>query len=190
MVDKLKIGLSGGAGSFSEQATDYYCYEEGIKDYEKKYLVSFENVLTAVDNGEVDLGIFPIENSNGGMVHEAVRAMSGHLFNIEKMFEIDVRHCLIAKPGKKLSDIKMIASQDPALRQCRMYLKRVWPDTEIKEWKDTADTVRAIMEGELPEDTAAIASRKAAEIYGAEILEEGVQDLKFNFTTFLAVTKK
>lgn len=186
---KKIIGLSGGVGSFSEQATDYYCQQEGVKDYEKKYLISVENVLTALDGGEIDLGIFPIENSNGGIVYEAVRAMSGHLFAIEKFFEIDIRHCLIAKPGKNISDIAMISSHDQALKQCKMYLKRKWPETEIKEWTDTADAVRAIMEGDLPENAAAIASAKAAEVYGAEILEEGIQDLKFNFTTFLAVKK-
>ena len=186
---KITIGLSGGVGSFSEQATDYYCQQEGIKEYEKQYLISVENVLAAIDNDEVGLGIFPIENSNGGIVYEAVRAISSHIFDIEKFFEIDIRHCLIAKPGKNISDITMISSHDQALKQCKMYLKRKWPDTEIKEWTDTADAVRAIMEGELPENTAAIASAKAAEVYGAEILEEGIQDLKFNFTTFLAVKK-
>uniref|UniRef100_A0A7C4M1F5 prephenate dehydratase n=1 Tax=candidate division CPR3 bacterium TaxID=2268181 RepID=A0A7C4M1F5_UNCC3 len=186
---KITIGLSGGVGSFSEQATDYYCQQEGIKEYEKKYLISVENVLTSLDNDEVDFGVFPIENSNGGVVYEAVYAMSEHLFKIEKFFEIDIKHCLIAKPGKNISDIKIITSHDQALKQCKMYLKRKWPNTEIKEWGDTADAVRAVMEGELSDNVAVIASAKAAEIYSAEILEEGVQDLKFNFTTFLAVKK-
>jgi len=184
------IGVSGGPGSFSEAAADYYCYREKIEDYQLKYLISVENVLKNLDNGEIDLGIFPIENSNGGIVYEAVYAMSRHLFNIEKLFEIDIRFCLIAKPGTKMEDISLIASHDQGLKQCKMYLKRKWPQTELKEWADTADAVRAIKDGELPATAAGIASRQAAEIYGMEILEEGVQDLKFNFTTFLAVTKK
>ncbi|MDD5731683.1 MAG: prephenate dehydratase domain-containing protein [Patescibacteria group bacterium] len=189
-MKKMIIGISGAIGSFSEEAAEYYCQQNQIKEHELKFLISVENVLAALDNKEIDLGIFPIENSNGGIVYEAVIAMSKHIFNIEKFFEIDIRHCLIAKPGKNITDIKMIASHDQALKQCKMYLKRRWPDTELKEWADTADAVRAIKEGELPETTAAIASRKAAEIYGLDILEEGIQDLKFNFTTFLAVTKK
>jgi prephenate dehydratase len=71
-----------------------------------------------------------------------------------------------------------------------MYLRRTWPDTEIKEWADTADAVRAIKDGELPRTAAAIASKGAAELYKMEIVEEGIQDLKFNFTTFLAVRKR
>ena len=84
----------------------------------------------------------------------------------------------------------MIASHDQALKQCKMYLRRVWPGVEIREWADTADAVRAIKEGELPKTAAAIAPRKAAELYKMKILKEGIQDLKFNFTTFLAVRKK
>jgi prephenate dehydratase len=185
-----KLGVSGGPGSFSQAAADYYGHFNKENDWEIKFLISVENVLQALDNGEIELGIFPIENSNGGIVYEAVYAMSSHLFEIKKLFEIDVRHCLIARPGVTSEQVSLIASHDQALKQCKMYLKRQWPDTEIKEWQDTADAVRAIKEGELPETTVAIASRQAAELYGMNILEEGIQDLKFNFTTFLAVVKK
>jgi prephenate dehydratase len=185
-----KIGVSGGVASFSEAAAQHWCRQSNLSDYEIKHLISVENVLTSLDNGNIDWGVFPIENSNGGIVYEAVYAMSQHLFDIQKLFEIDIRHCLIAKPGTKLEDIVLIASHDQALKQCKMYLKRRWPRVELKEWPDTADAVRAIEAGELPANAAAIASRQAAEIYQMEILEEGIQDLKFNFTTFLAVTKK
>lgn len=184
------IGISGGIGSFSEEAANYYCNKyKSIPDYEIKCLISVENVLSGLEKGEIDYGIFPIENANGGVVIESVYAMSKHLFNIEKMFEIDIRHCLIVKPEVKKEDIRMIASHDQGLKQCKMYLKRIWPNVGIKEWQDTADSVRALRDGELPPDTAVIASRKAAEIYDMNILEEGIQDLKFNFTTFLLVSK-
>jgi len=184
-----RIGVSGGPGSFSQMAADYYCQQEKISDYEIIYLISVENVLKNLDEEKIDIGVFPIENSNGGIVYEAVYAMSKHLFNINKLFEIDVRHCLITKPGITLDQITMITSHDQALKQCKMYLKRKWPEITIKEWTDTADSIRAIKEGELPATAAGIASCKAAEIYGMQILEEGIQDLKFNFTTFLAVNK-
>lgn len=184
------IGISGAMGSFSEEATNYYCNKyKTIPDYKIEYLISVENVLNALEKEKIDFGIFPIENSNGGIVLESVYAMSKHLFNIEKMFEIDVRHCLIARPGVKKEDITLIASHDQGLKQCKMYLKRIWPNIEIKEWQDTADSVRALRDGELPPNTAVIASARAAKIYGMEILEEGIQDLKFNFTTFLLVSK-
>jgi prephenate dehydratase len=187
---KQIIGVSGDKGSFSEEAAEYYCYKNDIPDFELKYLVSVENVLNSLDNEEITMGIFPIENSNGGVVIEAVQAMANHVFNIEQMFEIDIKHNLIVKPSTKLEDIQKIASHDQALKQCKMYLKRVWPKAEIIQWQDTAKAVKDIKEGNLSPDTAAIAPKAAAKLYDMEVLEEGIQDLKFNFTTFLAVSKK
>jgi len=186
---KIKIGVSGAKGSFSEEAAEYYCYKNDISDFELSYLVSVENVLTVIDKDEIDMGIFPIENSNGGIVIEAVYAMAKHTFNITNMFEIDIKHNLIVKPGTKREDIKKIASHDQALKQCKMYLKRIWPKAEIIAWEDTAKAVKDLKEGNLTPDTAAIAPKSAAKLYDMEVIEEGIQDLKFNFTTFLAVTK-
>lgn len=188
-MSKQTIGVSGDKGSFSEEAAEYYCYKNDVPEFELKYLVSVENVLTALDNEEITMGIFPIENSNGGIVIEAVYAMAKHQFEIFKMFEIDIKHNLIVKPGTKKEDIKKIASHDQALKQCKMYLKRIWPEAEIITWEDTAKAVKDVKEGALTPDTAAIAAKGAAKLYDMEVLEEGIQDLKFNFTTFLAVTK-
>ena len=138
MNQKQKIGISGNVGSFSEEAANYYCHKNKIKDYELIYLVTVEDTLSSVVANKVDKGIFPIENSNGGIVYESVYAMAKYTFNIEKMFEIDVRHCLLTLPNKKVGDIKKIASHAQALKQCKMYLKRKWPNTELIEWSDTA----------------------------------------------------
>ena len=91
----MKIGLSGNIGSFSEEATDYYCQKENIKDYQKEYLISAEKALASVEDGTVDLGIFPIENSNGGIVYEAVYAMAKHLFEIQKIQLIESKNIII-----------------------------------------------------------------------------------------------
>lgn len=189
MPQKLKIGVMGGQGSFSEEAANYYCHKQGLADYEIKYLINAENVLNGLDNDEVDLGVFPIENSNGGIVYEAVYAMAKHNFNIDNMFEIDIRHNLLVKPGVKAEDISVITSHQQALKQCRMYLKRQWPAVELQEYKDTAEAARDLAEGRLPANTAVIANRVCAQLYGLEIMEEGIQDLKFNFTTFIVASK-
>lgn len=181
------IGVSGAQGSFSEEAALTYIGKEKIEDTELKHLISVEAVLTAIDNGDIDQGVFPIENSNGGIVIEAVHAMSKHLFSIKKMFEIDVRHCLLVKPGSTASSITAITSHDQALKQCRMYLKRKWGGAELTEYRDTADAAKDLASGVLPPATAVIAPARCATMYGLDILEEGIQDLKFNFTTFLVV---
>jgi prephenate dehydratase len=185
----MKIGVMGAKGSFSEQAGEEYIRKQDISGGEILPLVTAEAVLSAVEDGGVDRGVFPIENSNGGVVIEAVHAMAKHVFAIERMFEIDVHHMLLVKPGVTAAYIKAITSHDQAIKQCRMYLKRKWPDANIEAYEDTAKAAEDLGKGTLPDTTAVIAPRKCAELYGLEILEESIQDLKFNYTTFIVAVK-
>lgn len=185
----MKIGVMGAKGSFSEQAGQQYIADASISDGEILPLVSAEKVLSALEAGEIDRGVFPIENSNGGIVIEAVEAMAAHRFAIEKRFEIDVHHMLIAKPGVTSSHITAVTSHDQALKQCRMYLKRVWPDVELSVYADTAKAAADLAAGVLPDTTAVIAPRGAAKMYDLEIIDESIQDLKFNYTTFLVAAR-
>ena len=185
----MRIGVSGAKGSFSEQAALYYCQQEKIQNCKIEYLISVENVLLALDQKKIDLGIFPIENSNGGIVEEAVYAMAKHIFKISKFFEIDIQHNLLVLPETKRDGIKKIASHSQALKQCRMYLKKHWSETELIERSDTATSAKELLQGKLSPDTAVIANQICADLYNLKILERRIQDLKFNFTTFLAVKK-
>ena len=190
MTNKLKIGVMGQIGSFSEEAANYYCTNNRIKNFKIEYLITAENVLKSLSDGKINLGIFPIENSNGGIVEEVIYAMSKYNFIIEEMFEIDISHNLIIKPDTKPSDIKKISSHPQALKQCRMYLKRMWPGVELEEYKDTAEAAKDLSSGKLPATTAVIAPKICAQLYKLEILEESIQDLKFNFTTFIVATNR
>lgn len=185
----MKIGVMGARGSFSEQAGEMYLQLEKIAAGEILPLVTAEAVLAAVESGEVDRGIFPIENSNGGIVIEAVHAMAKHRFHIERMFEVDVHHNLLVRQGVTASHITAITSHDQAIKQCRMYLKRAWPQAEIREFKDTAAAAKALHDGELPDTTAVIAPRRCADLYGLDILEASIQDLKYNYTMFVSAQK-
>ena len=189
MDKEITIGISGNVGSFSEGAANYYCGKNKIENYTLEYLISVAGVLKALSEGRIDKGVFPIENSNGGIVYEAVYAMSKYLFKIENLFEIDVRHCLLVKNGVNAHDIKRIASHPQALKQCRMYLKRKWESVELQEYSDTASAAKDLQSGILSPDTAVIAPKTCSELYKLDLLEEGIQDLKFNFTTFIAAEK-
>ena len=186
----MKIGICGNRGSFSEEATEHYCQKEQITQKDYNYLVTAENVLTAVENETVEKGIFPIENSNGGVVIESVYAMAHHVFAIEKLFEIDIRHFLLARKGVKTDDIVTIASHPQALKQCRMYLKRIWSGVDLKEYEDTAQAAKDLADGKLEEGVAVIAPEICAKLYELDVLEENIQDLKFNFTTFVVAQKE
>jgi prephenate dehydratase len=186
----MKIGVMGAKGSFSEEAGRTYAKKWlKAKKFTVDYLVSAENVLAALEKGAINIGIFPIENSNGGIVIEAVYAMAKHNFSIKKIFEIDVHHNLLVKNGATADSIKTIVSHDQALKQCRMYLKRIWPTVKIEAYSDTAQAAKDLASGKLAKTTAVIASAAAAKMYTLKILEESIQDLKFNYTSFIAAEK-
>lgn len=181
----MKIGISGAKGSFSEEAAQSYIHKQKLKKCEIEYLVSVEKVLAALEADTIDQGVFPIENSTGGVVIEAVHAMAKHRFSIKKMFAIEVHQNLLVRHGTTAEKIKTITSHDQAIKQCRMYLKRIWPKVKVVEYADTAKAAADLASGKLSASTAVIASRAAAEVYELDILEESIQDLKFNFTNFI-----
>lgn len=185
---RMKIGIMGAKGSFSEKAGEDYIAQQFIEGAEIIPLISAEVVLTELEKGSIDRGLFPIENSNAGIVIEAVHAMAKHRFIVERMFEIDVHHMLLVKPGTVASQVETIASHDQAIKQCRMYIQRVWADTTVQQYVDTAKAAEDLASGILPSTTAVIAPRRCAELYGLEILEESIQDLKFNYTRFVVAT--
>ena len=186
----VKLGVMGAKGSFSEEAARIYAKKYGkLKQYDVAYLITAERVLSALEKDTIDLGIFPIENSTGGMVLEAVYAMAKHNFSIKKIFEIDIHQNLLVKKGVARDTIKEIASHEQALKQCRSYLKRKWSKAKLVEYEDTAKAAEDLSKGKLPASTAVIASRTAAELYGLNILEKAIQDQKLNYTSFIAAEK-
>ena len=187
MISLMKIGVMGAKGSFSEEAGRTYAKKYAkLRKFEILFLVTAEKVLSELEKGAIDIGIFPIENSNGGIVIEAVHAMAKYNFLIKKMFEIDIHHNLLVKKGLTADSVTEIVSHDQALKQCRTYLRRVWPKVTIREYLDTAKAAEDLALGTLPASTAVIASRTAADVYNLDILEESIQDLKFNYTSFIA----
>jgi len=183
------IGVSGVRGSFSEEAALVYTSKVGLRAYRITYLTTVENVLSELEAGTITLGVFPIENSNGGVVIEAVHAMAKHRFVIKKIFEIDIHMNLLVKKGVTPGKVRRIVSHDQALKQCRMYLRRRWPKVKLEEYLDTAKAAEDLSKGVLSAATAVVASRTAAQRYKLDILEESIQDLKFNYTSFIAAVK-
>jgi prephenate dehydratase len=113
--------------------------------------------------------------------------MAAHCFRVVDLFEIDVNHTLLVHPdldGRQ--QIDRIASHQQAIRQCRMWLRHNFPTTLVTEEADTAEAARMLGAGELPPTTAVIAAERCAELFGLRVLERRIQDLKFNFTTFVA----
>ena len=187
IFNRMKIGVMGAKGSFSEEAALVFVKKHAnLRNCKLVYLITSERVLDELEKGAIDIGILALENSTMGVVISTVHAMAKHRFKIKKIFEIDVHHNLLVRKGTKADKIKTIVSQDPALKQCRFYLKRVWPKAKLKEYADTAKAAEDLSAGKLPASCAVIASKGAAKLYKLDILDESIQDLKFNFTSFVA----
>ena len=189
-MKSIQIGISGAQGSFSEEAAQFYAHKYKLQRVEIVYLITAEGVLSALEKGSIDCGIFPIENSTGGIVIEAVHAMAKHLFRIEKIFGLDIHQNLLVLPGTTASAVKSITSHDQAINQCRMYLKRAWSKVKLVEYADTAQAAADLSCGKLPASTAVIASLVAADVYKLDVLEASIQDLKFNVTNFVVARRR
>lgn len=149
-------------------------------------LSTITSVANAVLAGEADLGVVPIENSLEGSINETldllIHSAEPLLFHDEQIIPID--HLLLAAPGTKREDITVIKSIPVAIAQCRGYIDREFPDAEVEGALSTAAAVEVVMNRP---GAAAIASARAAELYGAEVVASGIQDRSPNFTRFVVV---
>ena len=185
----MKVGIQGIEGSFSEEAAKSYCEKFGIKDFELKYLVSSMNVLDSLSNNSIDTGIFAMENAQGGVVIESVKALAKYRCQIIEMFHITVIQNLLTLENINLGDITEIHSHQQALRQCKNYLSDHFWTRPLIESDDTAEAARRLSEGELIKSAAVIGNKSCADLYNLKILKESIHDLKNNLTLFIGIKK-
>jgi prephenate dehydratase len=176
----MKIAFQGEPGAYSEQAVfDYF------GQVETQPCESFDAVFEAVNSGKCESALIPIENSLAGSIHQNYDLLLRNNLYINGEYPLRVRHCLIANPGVQKADIKKAISHPQALGQCAGYLRT--HGIKAEQVYDTAGSAKMLKEsGE--RDVAAIASRRAAELYGMQILEEGIEDNPENYTRFLAIS--
>ena len=188
-MKSVKIGIQGGKGSFSEEAAQVFAVNHGIDNHEILYLISSKTVLKDVESGKVNFGILAMENAQGGVVIESVEAMAEYRCRIFEMFHISVSQNLLAKEDIYIGDITEIHSHQQALRQCKDYLAEHFWTRPLIEADDTAEAARRLSQGKLPNTTGVVGSKYCSELYGLNILEEDIHDLKHNLTLFLGVEK-
>jgi prephenate dehydratase len=186
MAKKINLGVSGDPGSFSEEAGLLYAQRVGIKP-NLVYLTDMEGVLSALELKKIDVGIFPVVNSRGGLVKMAFEAMGKHLFTMIDEVWLDVRQCLLGKRGCKPAQLKKIVSHPQAIAQCERYLLREFRKAELIEWQDTAKAAKDLSAGKFGKTTAVIAPERAARLYGLDVMVKDIQDTHPNLTTFIVV---
>jgi prephenate dehydratase len=180
----VKVAIQGEAGSFSHEAA------ESIAGGQLELLPcrTFDALFAAVTKGNAERGVVPIENSLAGSIHENYDRLSAQTLHVIGETQVRVRHCLIARAGTKVADIRKVASHPVALAQCRRFFADN-PSIEAVPVYDTAGAVRELIEGALAAD-AAIASALAARLYGAAVLRAELEDDPENYTRFLVVSQE
>jgi prephenate dehydratase len=178
----MRVGFQGEPGAYSEAAVFEYF---SAMDVSAVPCESFEQVFNAVKNGDCQCGVLPIENSLAGSIHQNYDLLMQNPLWVIGEHYLRVSHCLIAKPGTRISDIKTVMSHPQALAQCAGYIRSM-PGVKVEPVYDTAGSVK-IMRNQNDSSIAAIASKQAAQIFGMEILAEKIEDNQANFTRFLIV---
>ncbi|MBS0532549.1 MAG: prephenate dehydratase [Proteobacteria bacterium] len=177
---KKKIIFQGEPGANSDLAC-----REAYPDYQPVPCPTFEDCFTALQNGDVDLGMIPIENSVAGRVADIHHLMPTAKLHIIGEWFLPIRNQLMAPKGASLATIKSVQSHIMALGQCRKVIRELKLTPVIGA--DTAGSAREIAEAN-DITRAAIGSRLAAEIYGLDILKENVEDESNSTTRFVVLS--
>lgn len=179
---KKRVTIQGIAGCYHEAAARAYFGEEEI---ETVACATFAEMFDRMALDRSLLGIIAIENTIAGSLlqnHELLRKSN---LNIVGEYKLRISHVLAALPGEILDDIREVNSHPMALMQCGEFLK-THPRMKLVEKDDTAGSAQEIAQHHLT-GHAAICGRLAAQIYGLNILAEGIETNKRNFTRFLVV---
>ncbi len=179
----MRVAFRGPAGTFTEEALRHSA-PGGEAIEEVPYPTVYETVM-AVQSGAVDRAVVPIENSLEGSVTATLDALAGEADRVRIAAEVvrSVSHCLIARAGVSVDDVTRVLSHPQAIAQCADLLRGQLAHAEPASAPSTADAVRTVAESAEP--WAAIGTRLAAEMYGCEVLAEGVEDRSDNETRFV-----
>ncbi len=143
-------------------------------------------VAVAVESGMADAGVVAIENSINGSVQETLDILIHETsLQIQAELLLPIEHNLVAPPGVRADQVKVIFSHPQALGQCRKFLERCFPKAQAEAALSTTEAVQLAMRR--PGDAAAIATERAAQLEGAEIIARNIQDTDRNVTRFLVL---
>ena len=181
--EDVTVAYQGIPGAYSQQAaTEYFGDKSSYVN-----VSTFREAMKYVRDGKADYAVLPFENSSAGIVSEIYDLLVEFENYIVGEQIIPINHCLLGCAGTKISDIKTVYSHAQSLMQSAHYLQeKGWQQISMK---NNAFAAQKVAEDKNPTE-AAIASEYAAKVYGLEILEKGVNDLKENSTRFIIITNQ
>jgi len=175
------VAYQGEAGAYSEEGALAL-----FPEAERHALPSIRKVFEAVEVGRAAAGLVPLDNSQAGSINETYDLFLRHGLHLVGETVVRVDHCLLALPGAAIDDLREVMSHPQAIAQCEEFLSAL--DVTVRAEYNTAGAAKQIAEERL-EHTAAIASKRAAELYGLEVLAERIQTYPDNYTRFGALSR-
>ena len=179
----MKIAYQGEPGAFSEAAARLVNADALLIPCR-----SFEDVFDTVKGGPANYGVLPIENSIGGSIHRNFDLLLEHELPIVGEVEQPVVHHLLAFPQTTMEQVRRIYSHPQALAQCDRFLRSL-TGVEVIATYDTAGSAKLVADQQM-KDAAAIASLRAAEVFGLKALRSSIQDYEHNVTRFLVIGRR
>jgi prephenate dehydratase len=189
----VRVAYLGPAGTFSQEAL---LASPGASAWEALPQPSVYDAVLAVHDGAADRALVPIENSLEGSVNATLDALAFEADDVVIVGELvhPVRHCLIAREAVPPESIRTVVSHPQASGQCARFIRTRLGAATVVPAASTADAVRLVAEGDLPAGTpaphAALGNRLAAELYGCEVILDGVEDAAGNATRFIWVAPR
>ncbi len=181
LMEGMRVAFAGVSGAFAQIAAQKIFPSAKTVGYG-----DFEGAYRAVEEGECDVCVLPLENSTGGDVGVVMDLSFFGALSISGIYDVEVKQNLIAKKGTKKEDIRCVISHPQALAQCAPYLKKM--GVEQKEASTTAEAARMVAESS-DMTLAAIGSLEAASGFGLQVLESQIQEKGGNTTRFAVFTR-
>ncbi|MGN0687326.1 MAG: bifunctional chorismate mutase/prephenate dehydratase [Oscillospiraceae bacterium] len=183
IMDKPSVAVQGTEGAYGHAA-----YNNLFKNGNASFYASFAEVFEAVENGDVDYGILPIENSTAGEVTVNMELLEKHHVYINRTTRVECAHVLAAKHGVKEQDIKILFGHEQAIRQCESYINSRDNLTVIPYHNNAS---AALMVSENPSnELGCICSEDCAEMHGLDVLHKGIATDPNNATRFICISKQ
>lgn len=185
----ITVAIQGIEGSYSYLASQKYFTHHNVDlHFDFVFKKRFDEVVDAVEKGEADLAVLPIENTTSGGINEVYDLLLHTTLSIVGEEKFQVKHCLVASGDISFRKIKKVYAHYQAAAQCSKFLEMI-PNVSIEYFDDTAMSVQKIKE-EGNSSYAAIASEEAAKLFRLKILKTDIANQSENFTRFLIASRK
>jgi prephenate dehydratase len=188
-INKIIIGIQGDRGSTNEKACNFFAEKYKWGNFDIKYLISTEAVLTALENGQIQFGTFAWSSSRYGLVEETQKAVKHHKYQKvdEQIFQLD--HALLSKGLINPNENINIISHPQALNEHKPYLEDKFRNINLIKEIDTAVAAKNLSNDKYPLNSLVIAPIECSKIYHLDIYEKDLPTNQGYQTTIFLVQK-